>query len=164
MLNNLDDLRTQTSDLSVSPPDPLKVRNARLAQIRRRDPEAEGVFWYSVSTTGVFCRPTCPSRRAKPENIRLHESLDEARRTGFRACGRCRPLEPSLLERNRALVDQACRLLQTGQTGADLQRLAASFGLSLSQFHRIFSRTKGLSPRTYLRAQEQTQRAKRVPG
>ena len=62
----------------------------RWASIAARDRKADGQFWYSVVTTGVYCRPSCAGR-AKPENIRLHGSLDEARATGARACKRCKP-------------------------------------------------------------------------
>lgn len=62
----------------------------RWASIAARDTAADGTFWYSVVTTGVYCRPSCAGR-AKPENIRLHASLAEARATGARACKRCKP-------------------------------------------------------------------------
>ena len=62
----------------------------RWAQLAARDASADGRFWYSVVTTGVYCRPSCPGR-AKPENIRLHATLAEARATGARPCKRCTP-------------------------------------------------------------------------
>ena len=62
----------------------------RWASIAARDTAADGTFWYSVVTTGVYCRPSCAGR-TKPENIRLHASLAEARAAGARACKRCKP-------------------------------------------------------------------------
>lgn len=122
------------------------LRSRRLAQIRMRDPEAEGRFWYSVETTGVFCRPTCPSRFARPEHIRIHETLAEARRTGFRPCLRCRPESPSLQERRHALVEDACRTIERARRRPTLKALARQAGLSPSHFHRIFKAATGTTP------------------
>lgn len=72
------------------PPD---IEAARRNAVRRRDRRADGVFWYSVSSTGIYCRPSCPSRPARPEHLAFHESCAAARRAGFRACRRCRPDE-----------------------------------------------------------------------
>jgi len=127
-------------------------RGRRLAQVHGRDPSAEGVFWYSVVTTGVYCRPTCPSRKARPEHIRFHETLAEARRTGFRPCRRCRPEEPALYERQRALVEAACaQVHDMGQTPT-LNALAQAAGISASHFHRLFKRVTGLTPGRYFDA------------
>jgi AraC family transcriptional regulator of adaptative response/methylated-DNA-[protein]-cysteine methyltransferase len=126
------------------------TRRVRLAQIYRRDPKAEGRFWCSVVTTGVYCRPTCPARHALPENIRLHETLAEARATGFRPCGRCRPEEPSMADRHRALIEIACRLIDTGapRTPEDLTRAT---GLSASQFYKLFRRFTETTPSGWAR-------------
>ena len=67
----------------------------RWARIVARDTSADGQLWYSVSTTGVYCRPTCPSRLAKPTNVQLHDSLESTRATGLRPCKRCHPDQPS---------------------------------------------------------------------
>jgi hypothetical protein len=95
-----------------------EVRRLRLAQIHDRAPKAEGGFWYSVVTTGVYCRPACPSRRARPENIRLHDTLAQARATGFRPCRRCCPETASVLDRQQASIEAACRLLLHGDPRA----------------------------------------------
>src|SRR6185312_4502341 len=63
----------------------------RWAQVMARDKSADGTFWYSVQTTGVYCRPSCPSRRANPANVTLHDDLPSAKATGFRPCRRCNP-------------------------------------------------------------------------
>ena len=67
----------------------------RWARIVARDKMADGQFWYSVSATGDYCRPSCPSRTANPRNVRLHDTLEDARASGFRACKRCNPEGPS---------------------------------------------------------------------
>src|SRR5215470_420673 len=67
------------------------VDDPRWARIVARDRTADGLFWYSVITTGVYCRPSCASRGANPKNVQLHDSLAAARATGFRPCKRCKP-------------------------------------------------------------------------
>lgn len=131
-------------------------RLLRLAQVYDRDPEAEGQFWYSVVTTGVYCRPACPSRRARPDNIRLHDTLLEARATGFRPCGRCRPEQPALHEQHRAVIDQACRLITASRQPVSSRSLAAELGLSPSYFHRLFRRVTGTTPCAYARTGAKT--------
>src|SRR5580692_2159951 len=80
------------------------ARDPRWGRIVARDKSADGEFWYSVSTTGVYCRPSCPSRRCRPEKASIHDSLDAAKATCFRACLRCRPDGPSTDESNAAAV------------------------------------------------------------
>ena len=121
-------------------------RDRRLAQIYRRDPAAEGRFWCSVVTTGIYCRPTCPSRHARPENIRLHDTLAQARATGFRPCGRCRPEEPSLADRQRALIDTACRRIDLIGRPLSPREATETTGLSPSQFYKLFRRFTGTTP------------------
>jgi AraC family transcriptional regulator, regulatory protein of adaptative response / methylated-DNA-[protein]-cysteine methyltransferase len=69
----------------------LVANDPRWAQIVARDRSADGRFWYSVATTGIYCRPSCPSRAANPKNVQLHDTLEEAKATGFRPCKRCNP-------------------------------------------------------------------------
>jgi O-6-methylguanine DNA methyltransferase len=75
---------------------PSVADDPRWARIVARDKTADGHLWYSVSTTGVYCRPSCPSRIANPTNVQLHDSLESAMTTGFRPCKRCKPDEPSI--------------------------------------------------------------------
>lgn len=140
----------QTSSHAAAGPD-RDVRHRRLAQVYARDPRAEGRFWYSVVTTGVFCRPTCPSRRAQAGNIRFHDTLAEARATGFRPCLRCKPEALSQSDRHAAVVEAACRLIETGR-GLSSGQLADAVGLSPSHFHRLFRRVKGSTPSAWARA------------
>ncbi|RYG13412.1 MAG: methylphosphotriester-DNA--protein-cysteine methyltransferase family protein [Caulobacteraceae bacterium] len=134
------------------PPDPTpQLHRQRLAQLYQRDPRAEGRFWCSVVTTGVYCRPTCPSRHARPENIRLHDTLAEARATGFRPCARCRPEEPSLTTRHEAMIEVACRLIETSGRALSPQELRAATGLSTSHFYKLFRRLTGTTPSVWAR-------------
>ena len=72
------------------------ANDPRWTRIVARDKSADGHLWYSVATTGVYCRPSCPSRLPNPRNVRLHDSLESARATGLRPCKRCHPEGPSI--------------------------------------------------------------------
>src|SRR4029077_6131494 len=92
---------------------PLSVAtDPRWARVLARDRTADGEFWYSVATTGVYCRPSCPSRTAHPQNVLLHAPLASAKATGFRPCRRCNPNGLSIEAENAALVVKACRLIE----------------------------------------------------
>lgn len=124
----------------------------RWARVVARDKSADGQFWYSVSTTGVYCRPSCPSRTASPRNVLLHPTLASARATGFRPCRRCNPDGPSSEVENAALVAQACRIIEQSTVAPSLEQLAAAIGLSPSHFHRVFKAATGLTPKGYAAA------------
>src|ERR1700681_4298849 len=87
---------------------PSVADDPRWARIVTRDKTADGRLWYSVATTGVYCRPSCPSRTANPKNVQLHDSLASARATGFRPCKRCNPEGLSTDRENAAIVARAC--------------------------------------------------------
>ena len=70
---------------------PMTIEDPRWARVTARDRSADGKFWYAVATTGIYCRPSCPSRIPNPKNVTLHATLESARATGFRPCKRCRP-------------------------------------------------------------------------
>ncbi|MNQ52486.1 Bifunctional transcriptional activator/DNA repair enzyme Ada [compost metagenome] len=123
---------------ATSLPSPAALFDRRLAQRRARDERADGAFWCSVVTTGVYCRPSCPSRHARPAHIRFHDTLDAARRTGFRPCKRCQPEGPGLADRRRLLVERACEALEQSQGRLTSQDLARSMGVSSSHLYRMF--------------------------
>src|SRR5829696_1173814 len=89
--------------------------DARWAAVMRRDAAADGKFIYSVRTTGVYCRPSCPSRHALRENVAFHESREAAEGAGFRPCKRCKPNEPGLSAKHAAAVTKACRAIETAE-------------------------------------------------
>ena len=138
---------------------PMAVeRDPRWAALLARDPAAEGAFVYSVATTGVYCRPTCPSRRPRPENVAFYATAAEAEKAGFRPCRRCRPNEAPAGERHAALVAAACRRIEKAEAPPKLDALAVKAGMSPSHFHRLFKAITGLTPKAYAAAH----RAKRV--
>jgi len=130
----------------------------RWARVAARDKTADGQLWYSVSTTGVYCRPSCPSRRANPKNVALHDTLEGARATGFRACRRCNPDGRSLEFENAALAAKVCRMIEEREEELSLEELAKAVGRSPSYFHRVFKAATGLTPKEYAAAD----RAKKV--
>ena len=130
----------------------------RWAAVQRRDQDADGVFYYSVRTTGVYCRPSCAARPALRQNVRFHASCAEAEQAGFRPCLRCKPDQPPLAERHALVVAKACRLIDAAEEELDLDRLAQACGMSRFHFHRIFKSHTGITPKAYAAAQ----RAQRV--
>jgi AraC family transcriptional regulator of adaptative response/methylated-DNA-[protein]-cysteine methyltransferase len=110
----------------------------RWGAVVRRDRQADGVFCYAVRTTGVYCRPSCASRRARRENVRFYTTTREAERAGFRPCKRCRPGEPSRGDERAVAVARACRLIETAEDLPGLGDLAKAAGMSRFHFHRVF--------------------------
>lgn len=124
----------------------------RWQQVVARDAGADGRFVYAVRTTGVYCRPSCPSRRARPENVGFFEGPAAAEAAGFRPCRRCNPRGASTAQANAALVTAACRLIEAAETPPALDELAEAAGLSRFHFHRMFKAATGLTPRDYAAA------------
>lgn len=128
------------------------TQDPRWARVVARDKAVDGQFWYSVLTTGVYCRPSCPSRTANPRNVQLHDSLESARATGFRSCKRCNPDGPARNAGNATLVAKACRMIEQGEAEPSLEHLAKAAGLSQGYFHRAFKAATGLTPKRYAAA------------
>ena len=103
----------------------LRNDDERWAAVVRRDRSADGAFYYSVRTTGVYCRPSCAARRARRDNVRFHATCAEAERAGFRPCKRCRPNEAALAEQHAAVVAAACRSIAEADDMPSLDALAA---------------------------------------
>ena len=125
---------------------------SRWEAIQKRDSTADDAFFYSVATTGVYCRPSCGARLPRRENVRFHSTSEGARRAGFRACKRCRPSEPRLAERRREAVARACRHIESATVAPTLPELADAAGLSPYHFHRVFKMITGVTPKAYAAA------------
>jgi AraC family transcriptional regulator of adaptative response/methylated-DNA-[protein]-cysteine methyltransferase len=145
----------QTLELARQPQAPVAPPAddaAKWAALRARDAQADGSFVYSVRTTGVYCRPSCPARPARPENVAFHATCPEAEAAGFRPCKRCRPNEPALAERQAEAVARACRLIEGCETMPALDDLAKAAGMSPFHFHRVFRKVTGITPKAYAEA------------
>lgn len=123
-----------------------------------RNKEADGRFVFAVSTTGIYCRPSCPARRPSRDHVRFFADGDAARADGFRPCLRCRPDEAG---RDSAAVEAALRMM--ADDAPSLTELAEATGYSPAHFQRIFKRATGLSPAAYARARR-IERAGQVLG
>ncbi len=124
----------------------------RWQAVLRRDARADGIFFYSVESTGVYCRPSCASRTARPENVRFHVSASAAEAAGFRACKRCAPDAPALHELHAARVLQICRRIEAATEEPRLLELAGSINMSPYHFHRVFRAVTGVTPKQYATA------------
>src|SRR3954465_10353349 len=111
------------------------AEDPRWARIVARDKTADGQLWYSVATTGVYCRPSCPSRIANPKNVQLYDTLESAQATGFRPCKRGNPNGPSIGAGNAALVAKACRIIGESEEEPSLEQRAGAVGRSPGYFH-----------------------------
>jgi len=127
--------------------------DARWAAVVARDTDCDGQFYYSVATTGVYCRPSCPARRPKRENVSFHNTAVAAATAGFRPCKRCKPDQPLAITQHVAKVAQACRLIEAAEESPTLQALANAVGLSPYHFHRLFKAATGVTPKGYATAQ-----------
>lgn len=136
----------------------LVQNDPRWASVLARDPTADGQFVFAVSSTGIYCRPSCPSRHAQPQHVSFHATPTDAERAGFRPCKRCTPEQASRQSRHAELITSACRLIETAEQPPALEQLAAQVGLSSSHFHRLFKQHTGLTPKAYADAH----RARRV--
>jgi AraC family transcriptional regulator of adaptative response/methylated-DNA-[protein]-cysteine methyltransferase len=125
---------------------------ARWEAVKRRDRAADGAFYYSVRTTGVYCRPSCGARQPRRENVAFHASTAAAEKAGFRPCKRCRPTEAPLAGRQAAAVAQACRLIERADELPSLAALAKGAGMSRFHFHRVFKQVTGVTPKAYAAA------------
>jgi AraC family transcriptional regulator of adaptative response/methylated-DNA-[protein]-cysteine methyltransferase len=129
----------------------LSNDRARWHAVQSRDARADGRFVYGVTSTGVYCRPTCPSRRPRPDRVAYFADPAAAEAAGFRACRRCQPREATSpgqqkVERARAWIDAHPDMLPS------LARLARVAGASPWHLQRTFKRLLGLSPSEYARA------------
>lgn len=149
---NYDGQRVMTMLTSMQETQRFASDDPRWARVLARDRSADGAFWYSVSTTGIYCRPSCPSRTANPKNVQLYDTLAAAKATGFRPCKRCKPDGRSLEEENAVIVARACRLIEDSEETLPLSDLASTIGLSQSHLHRLFKSATGLTPKAYATA------------
>ena len=119
------------------------------AAFERRDRVWDGRLVGGVKTTGIYCRPSCPARRPKRENVEFFPDGAAARAAGYRACLRC---EPDDVNREEIALEKAYRLLGKAEEAPSLEELAAAVGYSPHHFHRLFKRATGVTPAAYYRS------------
>src|SRR5579871_1022223 len=125
---------------------------ARWGAVTRRDAAADDQFYYAVSTTGVYCRPSFAARLPRREHVQFYATRADAERAGFRPCKRCRPDEAPRAERQAAAIAKACRVIEQSEDLPGLDALAEAAGMSRFYFHRVFKQITGLTPKAYAAA------------
>jgi AraC family transcriptional regulator of adaptative response/methylated-DNA-[protein]-cysteine methyltransferase len=136
--------------------EPALTDDDRYEAMVSRDASLRDAFVIGVVTTGIYCRPGCPARAPKRENVRFFATTEEARGAGLRACLRCKPDEA---RPGSDAVMRACRLIEEAETAPSLDALAEAVGLSSFHFHRLFRDRTGVTPAAYA-AQIRDRRAK----
>jgi len=141
-------------------PQPERLRASGMATITRLDPDTawaafmrrdrswDGRIIGAVKSTGIYCKPSCPARRPKRENVDFYSSPEEARDAGYRPCLRCKPDE---VGRDREAVAAAVRLIEQAEEAPSLGDLAGAVGYAPHHFQRLFKRDLGVSPAEYAR-------------
>ncbi len=124
----------------------------RWQSIMTRDRTADGHFVYGVKTTGIFCLPSCPSRRAKPENVLFFLNCGDAINAGFRPCQRCKPNQLLPNQQHEELIVSLCRFIAESEQEPSLAELSARVGMSTYYLQRTFKQATGVTPKEYARA------------
>lgn len=121
-----------------------------LQAVAERNVCFDGAFVFAVRTTRIYCRPSCPARRPKPENISFFTDCNRAEADGFRACLRCHPRNGAADDSQRELIEKICRLIEENEDEIlSLDALAREVGTSASHLQRTFKRAAGISPGEY---------------
>jgi methylphosphotriester-DNA--protein-cysteine methyltransferase len=130
---------------------PTTLADDQWQAVVNRDRGRDGHFVFAVSTTGIYCRPSCPARRPRPENVSFFANPAAAERAGYRACRRCRP--KAVASPQEELVARAMSWLDAHiEERVTLPRLAAALSVSPGHVQRTFTRVTGISPRAYAAA------------
>jgi AraC family transcriptional regulator, regulatory protein of adaptative response / methylated-DNA-[protein]-cysteine methyltransferase len=151
-------MRTQNEAKQAEQAD-YATDEAKWEAVAAKDSRADGHFFYSVRTTGVYCLPSCAARPALRKNVAFHDTPGDAEKAGFRPCKRCWPKGPSKTAVHEAAVAKACRLIETGEEAPTLGELAKEAGMANYYFHRVFKALTGVTPKEYAMAQR-TQRVR----
>lgn len=130
----------------------LPDENECWSAVARRDAAADGRFLYAVVTTGIYCRPSCPTPTPLRRNVRFFPDPAAAEAAGFCACKRCRPTLPWPLAGHVAAVGKACAILSTSERAPSLAAVAAAVGISRFHFYRVFKDVLGTTPGEYFNA------------
>lgn len=115
-----------------------------------KDATFDGRFVFAVSSTGIYCRPSCPSRLARRERVSFFPLPEAAEQAGFRACRRCHPQKARVVHPQVEMVQQACRYIEAqDEASVTLARLSEHIGISAFHLQRVFKSVMGITPRQY---------------
>lgn len=144
------------SEKQEAEPPSYASHDARWQAVEERDGQAAGFFVYAVRTTGIYCLPSCPSRRPRKSNAIFFDTCDQAERGGYRPCKKCQPRQGGASRLPEA-VARACALIEEAETAPTLEALAAAVGLSPGHLQKMFKRSLGITPKAFADARR-TQR------
>jgi AraC family transcriptional regulator, regulatory protein of adaptative response / methylated-DNA-[protein]-cysteine methyltransferase len=130
-------------------PNVFSTDDQRWSAVLQKDQRADGVFYTAVKTTGIYCRPICPSRLPLRKNVIFFASPEEAETAGFRACKRCQPKKIAQTSPNEAAIIATCQMIDQAGSQPRLADLAAAVGLSPFYFQRLFKKQVGITPKQY---------------
>lgn len=125
------------------------TNEARWEALVQRDRQADGQFFYAVTTTGIYCRPGCSSKRPNRENVLFFDTAHHAESAGFRPCKRCQPDKLEQIDAHRKIIIQACHQIADSIEPFTLKELAENAGYSSGYFHRLFKDIVGVTPKQY---------------
>ncbi len=139
----------------------MTIENEQWEIISGRDASFDGRLYYGVASTGIYCRPSCPSKRPKPENVRFFDSPEAAERSGFRPCRRCKPRAPASAA---ALVRKVTDIIAAhpGES-LTLEQLSGQVGVSPFHLQRTFKKATGITPKAYMEEQRSQRFGRTLP-
>lgn len=125
------------------------TNDQRWDAVKTRDTEARDAFVYAVTTTGIYCRPSCSSRRPNRKNVRFFNTGADAESAGFRACKKCKPEDSDNCSRIDDRILRACRIIDNSDQSPTLEQLGKAVGLSPFHFQKLFKSALGITPKEY---------------
>ena len=143
----------KTASKTILPHAAATQHDPRWAAVVARDATHDNRFVYAVRTTGVYCRPSSPSRLPRPENVEFFDTPEDAEKAGFRASRRAAANRTAVAAQHSAIVARACRRIEQAEDFPSLQELAVEERMSPFHFHRVFKSVTGLTPKEYADAQ-----------
>jgi AraC family transcriptional regulator of adaptative response/methylated-DNA-[protein]-cysteine methyltransferase len=131
-----------------------RINEWRWQVVQARDTQFNGAFFFGVSSTKIYCKPSCAARRPKREHVTFFSTPEQAEGAGFRACLRCRPKAEHERDATIEMIVRACEIIEESQGGeVSLELLGAQLSVSPSHLQRTFKRTLGVSPKEFADAQ-----------
>ncbi len=140
----------------------FQTEEQRWQAVVRNSVEADDAFVYAVKTTGVFCLPSCKSRRPNRVNVEFFEKPAEAIAAGYRECKRCCPVTRKGANKTQDKIIEACQIIKANDFEIKLDDLAARVGLSSYHFHRLFKKILGVTPKQFFKMEQMKRLQKNV--